>query len=628
MKHKPAHGALGLRFDGISTAGRVALVLALAALWLLGRRYAGITHDATLYAAQGLRRLDPGSFGQDLFFVHGAQDDYTVFPRLYAPLIDLLGTGTAAMSVTIAGQFAFFAAAAALVFRVTSGMARWWSLALLATVSGYYGGVGVFRIAEAFATARTLAEPLVVAALACTLASRHRAAIVLLAAAAVLHPLVAAPATATLVLWHAVESRQLRWMMPVLAGSVLAVVALSPGFMQRFDPPWLAAVLDRSPHLFVSQWLLPDWSRFVWGLCMGWIALRFLETGARRLVLATAAIGLAGVLASWIAVDLLNSATAAGLQLWRAHWLMQFLAIVLVPPAVAGLWRTGNAGRAAAACLAASCCFGRAELPASAVLAVLAVCLDASERRWPGWMSEGACRLAMAAALCAASVGLLFELQARLPPQYGPVRPALWTDYVNVAASVGGLLPLAFLLWLAACSRFRTAALVFAASAFAVGIAAWDARAPWLSFIEQADRGANPFQRVIAPGAQVFWPARHSPAWLALGRSTWFSADQGAGIVFNRDTAIEYAARKRASRDLISANENCAYAGPGACRIELRPARALCERRGAPDYLVLHARIEGRGSVEWPLAPGILPGVLSLHLYSCSDLAGNEKSRR
>ena len=77
-----------MRFDAISATGRAALVLALAALWLLGRRYAGITHDATLYVVQGLRRLDPGSFDQDLFFAHGAQDDFTVFPRFYAPLID------------------------------------------------------------------------------------------------------------------------------------------------------------------------------------------------------------------------------------------------------------------------------------------------------------------------------------------------------------------------------------------------------------------------------------------------------------------------------------------------------------------------------------------------------------
>lgn len=98
--------------------------------------------------------------------------------------------------------------------------------------------------------------------------------------------------------------------------------------MLHFDPPWLAAVLERSPHLFVGQWPVPDWARLLWGLCVAWLA-------------AAAAIGLAGIASSWIAVDLLESAFVAGLQLWRAHWLVHFFAIVLVPVAVAGLWRSG-----------------------------------------------------------------------------------------------------------------------------------------------------------------------------------------------------------------------------------------------------------------------------------------------
>ena len=628
MRHRPAQEVLGLRFDAIPLSGRIALGLALAALWLLGRRYGGFTHDASLYAVQGLRVLDPASFAKDLFFVHGAQDAYTVFPSVYALLIGAFGAGSAALMVTVAGQIAFFAAAAALAFRIAVGQVRWWSLALLAAVSGYYGGIGVFRLAEPFATARTLSEPLVLAALACTLASRHRIAIAALAAAAALHPLVAAPGIAAVIFWHALGRPRLMWSIPVLTGLMLVAAVVWPGITMQFDPQWLAAVQDRSPHLFILKWLLPDWSRFLWGLCVAWIAMRFVEAPARRLVFVVAAIGLTGVAASWIAVDLLQSATAAGLQLWRTHWLMHFLAIVLAPVAAAGLWRSGNASRAAAACVAASFCFGRAELPASAVLAALAVALDASERRWPGWMGEGAFRLTLLAALCAASAGLLFEVQSRLPSVYGATRSPAWSDYVHAAASVGGLLPLALLLWLAACSRFRAAGCALAAAAFALGIAAWDARAPWPRFVEQASGMPNPFRAAISPGAQVFWPAPHSPAWLVLRRPTWFSADQGAGIVFSRDTAIEYAGRKRASRDLIAANENCRFAAPGGCRIDSQPARNLCGRRGGPAYLVLDGRIDARASIDWPLAPGILPGVQALHMFSCRDLAGNEKGRR
>src|SRR5262249_30498396 len=149
------------------------LVCGLIGLWLLGRRYGGITHDATLYLAQGLRRLDPASLDRDLFFAHGSQDAFTLFPVLYAPLIDAVGTGAAAMLVTLFGQAACLAAAAALASQLGKGLARWWSLALLAVISGFYGGAAVFQFAEPFATARSLAEPLIVGAFALSLAGRH-----------------------------------------------------------------------------------------------------------------------------------------------------------------------------------------------------------------------------------------------------------------------------------------------------------------------------------------------------------------------------------------------------------------------------------------------------------------------
>ena len=165
MKSRTAQEVLGLRFDRLPVASHAALVLALGALWLLGRRYGGVIHDASIYVLQGMRVLEPASFARDLFFLHGAQDAFTLFPQVYALLIGAFGAGNAARVVTVTGQIAFFAAAGALVFRIATGQARWWSMALLAVVSGYYGGVGVFRLAEPFATARTLSEPLVLAAL-------------------------------------------------------------------------------------------------------------------------------------------------------------------------------------------------------------------------------------------------------------------------------------------------------------------------------------------------------------------------------------------------------------------------------------------------------------------------------
>jgi hypothetical protein len=222
----------------------------------------------------------------------------------------------------------------------------------------------------------------------------------------------------------------------------------------------------------------------------------------------------------------------------------------------------------------------------------------------------------------------MFDMQARLPAVYGATQAPSWPDYVNVVASVGGLLPLAALVWVLAYSRYAGLAPVLAASAFVVCIAAWDARKPWPRFLEQASAGANPFRAALPRNAQVYWYGPYGKTWLVLGRPTWFSIDQGAGIVFNRQTAIEYAGRKAASENLQSAIENCAMVEPPACRIGDRPARELCNRQDGPDYLVLNARVEGYAAVEWPLPPEIGPGRQSLFLYACREFAGNEKGRR
>jgi hypothetical protein len=491
---------------------------------------------------------------------------------------------------------------------MVAGPARWWSLALLAVVSGYYGGVGTFRIAEAYATARSLAEPLVVGALACLLASRLRAASALLLAAALLHPLVAAPGLAALLLW-----RRAGLSVGIISVAALAVLVLVPEARVRFDPAWREAVLERSPHLFLSQWHLADWARLAWGLCVAGLGARLAHDNVQRLLAISIALAAAGVAVSGLAVDLLDSVAAAGLQLWRAHWMMHLLAIVQVPVIVLALWRRGNAGRAAAVCLAASCCFGRAEQPAAFVLAAAGVLLHWIELDRPAWIGPVLLRAVALCAACAASVGLLFEVQSRMPLLYGAAQAPQWTDYAQAGFGVGGLAPLAIILWLAATGHLLRAGVALSIAGLVLAIVAWDARTPWREFVEGESARMNPFRAALPPGAQVFWRESGGPAWLVLGAPSWFSVDQGAGIVFSRRTAMAYAERKRASSGLRAALDNCLMAGPG-CAIEPRRVDEVCGRADGPDYLVLSAPIAGRLGLVW--RPEGAPAQ-TLYLYPC-----------
>ncbi len=638
LRHLPAHEALGLRLGGATAAGRLALALGFVALWLLARRYAGIAHDATVYVAQGLRQLDPAAFAADLFFAGGAQDAYTLFPRLYAPLIEALGIAGAAAAVTIAGQLAFVVAAVALVSRLLERPLRWWALALLAVSSGYYGGVGVFRIAEPFATARTLAEPLVVAALAFTLARRPGAALLSLVAAASLHPIVAAAGIAVvlpvvLLLWRAPLSRRallacggVALLIP--SGLLIAPLISSPSMPflpvaldARFDPAWRAAVVERSPHVFLSQWHAADWSRLAWGAVIVIAAARFLDVPAKRLSYSALAVTIAALAVTWIGVDVLELALVAAIQPWRVHWLLHLLAILLVPVAVAGAWRLGPAGRAGAACIAASACFGRAELAAGAALAVLGLFFSASALRAPDWLGERASRFVIVAALAAAAVGLLFEIQSRVPPQYVAYTLPPLERLLQTVGTVGALLPVAIAIWLLAHGPVPAASMALAAALLATAGWTWDARNQWQRFIEQEAPQANPFRLALSPGSQVFWRDPGTPAWLVLRTASWVSPNQGAGVVFDRGTALAYAERIEASEALIAELADCAMASPGPCAIEPALARQLCARSDAPDALIVNAPIHGAaGGLEWRLPGALQAGPPSRWLYRCTEI--------
>jgi hypothetical protein len=310
--------------------------------------------------------------------------------------------------------------------------------------------------------------------------------------------------------------------------------------------------------------------------------------------------------------------------MWRAHWVLHVLAILLAPAAAFALWQRGRGARIAAACVMASCCFGRAELPASAALAALALVLETAERRVPGWMSERGLRIALVAVAAAAACGLLFDMQAKLPLEYLRGAALGWRDYIPALASLGVLLPLAAVWWLFAHSRFAPAAAFAAALGLAAGVAVWDGRVSWSRFVEQDPAPVAAFRQALPPGAQVFWPAPSSPAWLVLRRPNWFSVDQGAGIVFNRATAIEYAARGQVALDLRVASTDCIMAA-GRCSIAPRRARAVCSRADAPDYLVLDGRIRGVPAIEDFLGS---ERPHTVYLYACRDIPAGIGTRR
>ena len=170
-------------------------------LWSLTHHYLGLAGDARLYAVQALARAHPNLFN-DLYLQNASQDSYTIFSSLYARCIGLIGLRNAALTLTLAFKVLFFTAAWELARRLFEAACAFLAVALLILIPSTYGAFGVFHYAEDWLTARSAAEALVVAAIACSLCGRRLSGLLIVCAAMLLHPLMALPGLLWLVfLW-------------------------------------------------------------------------------------------------------------------------------------------------------------------------------------------------------------------------------------------------------------------------------------------------------------------------------------------------------------------------------------------------------------------------------------------
>ena len=143
----------------------LALTLLMVCIWSATHRYHDLSADAALYAVRALAKLHPW-LDRDIYLQYAALDAYTGFTWLYAKLIALVGLHQAERALYVICSAWFLAAAWALMRRLSDSFTAWLSVVLLIILVGRYGSYGVFRFAEEFLTARSLAEAMVVTAIA------------------------------------------------------------------------------------------------------------------------------------------------------------------------------------------------------------------------------------------------------------------------------------------------------------------------------------------------------------------------------------------------------------------------------------------------------------------------------
>lgn len=638
----------------------MALYLAAFAAWCAGHGYIGVAHDGIMYAFQAIAHGDLAYLKDDLYLRYGSQDDFTVFSPVYRAFIAAFGFEYGAMTLVIAGQ-ALWAAAALSLFRALFGL-DWRALALIAVfiaaVDPVYGVSGALRYGEGFATPRLPAEAFALFALAAAVTRRWIAAGACLAASLAMHPILAVIAAGLALVALGLADR--RWFLAVPAGAALglggAFADVGPlgRLLESFDPAWLEMVRQRSPHLFTDIWALESLlSRLADVLILATcaVAARGADQGmARRFFIAAAILGIAGFAATWVFADLLHNVFVTQAQPWRAALFTRLFAAAGVGWLILVARRRGNTPLMIVAPGLVCAQVAREFFPLSETVGlVIAACaliaLLTGDRR------EAAARAAGWAAAAVSFAGLLLFTLVEIN---GYERWGLL--YAEAMAELGGapletrLLPYAAALIALLFTFVRSPRLSWpvaaAAACLAVfGTATWDARSGWRSFVEASYGQLGEGALSMPEGASVLWQGGEGapPVWFGMNRQVYLSWPQGAGLVFNRGTAMEYARRSR----VVTPVDNRATGNTisGRHKPEPTPDRAdmarLCADEAAPTLVVLINPVDGLTGRRWTapfpdlrvfVDPALLEAgswrarklklVREYHVYDCRDAFG------
>ncbi|MBZ0096141.1 MAG: hypothetical protein K8H75_12340 [Sulfuricella sp.] len=553
------------------------LFLLLLAIWFLGHPYRGMWHDAVFYAVQAVSLLHPEAYRNDLYFLYGSQDDFTLFSPIYAAFIDLLGLNAATITLLLAGYALWIGAATLLAGKLLRGFPFWLGLVLIIAMPGDYGAAKL-GYAEYFLTPRLIAEGLTLLSLAMILSGKRLMSLAALLAAFVMHPLVALAGAAFISLYLGYDKPKAALGIGVLAATVVLLLAwsgVSPfgHLFSVMDAEWFQLVNARSPYVLWDEWRYEDWgNRTLLAFSLLAAASGTANGSVRRVFLPPLAIGVAALLLFWLGTSLFHNVLLIQLQPWRWLWLTQLFSYLAAAWLVADFW---NHDRVYRLLLLG---FVTAWLTLASIGGVLSVLVSglfvwyARSGRAIVIPQNLAALLYLiplqAAAWWLASAWLDATAEAMI--KVGPVHSIeFWLVWVLLFLPIsGGVISVIIFLtvWRYGADRRKFVHLATVggiAFLLMLSFAFWDQRPPRARYyVQQALRDPLPsFSRVIPVGAVVYWEDDLQMVWFGLGRASYASIGQTVGLIFNRQTAIE--GKRRVDRLAALGVEDGIFAQPG-----------------------------------------------------------------
>lgn len=602
----------------------VALLVFAVALWLIARGFPGIRHDGTLYLAQALMQRYPDSIGADMFFAYGSQDQFTIYSPLYAWLADMFGWSAIMPVLVMVCQLAFLASLV-YVLRACLPLPLLALGIVVAATSPYYGGYSIFSYGEPFLTGRSFAEPLVLLGMGLLARQRLLASLLPLFGGMLFHPLMALPGFGVAYLLWAQRYPRAWWLVVVVPAGLLAAWLDVPGLaglVAAYDDVWRSALVY-TDFVFPHTWRAYEWAKILFDVFVLWMAARVLvntDRPAAELLRAVLLIAALGLLAGAVGAGVLQLQLFTQAQLWRAQWLSHLLACAVFPWLI---WRLRDRGVLlwAGVMLVIAGLGFRVQDAALLAMVLGGTAMAVAMWRKPvmtPWFKAFTILFTLAILIAGLVNDLTFQAyRVQVWDISSPIerlRPTLqyvFTSYMMVVA------------FLVLVVRFPRFSLILSGLALAIGVATWDRRGDWDKFVmDSVGMEAHPFVAGIAPDAQIYWTGDLVAPWMLLNRPSYYTPHQASGLLFNRETAIEFLRRRALVVYLESQAQICREFGSliSNCRPDPEVIVGVCAAKGGPDYIVLPEDVPLPQRARWDARKH--GGTAEFILYDCAVLRG------
>jgi hypothetical protein len=447
------------------------------------------------------------------------------------------------------------------------------------------------------------------------------------------------PGGGVVALLAALRNRRLWFVYLILAAilvaaiGALAVNGIEPfaRALMQFDGTWFEIVHRRCWFAFVTRW---QWFGILGPIAHGVVLLIAwrLATGPERHLLGAALIVAAvGMAMTYLGGDLARDVLVVNLQPWRAFWI---LAVVSNAWASVVALRLPESWLSRDLLLVGMVC--QAMVTAAETRIALAgpiIVLAGFAFLWE-WRKQqplrGAVRYAvwLTAAVLVAFVALALFAGLRLRSESIP----LWQLMIALSATAA----VGIALGLSARREFQPSRLMMLIAAIFIftGLASIDRRDAWQKFIEAPGLPLS-LAGFVGEMRNIYWEEQPAFLWLKLGRPSYYSCLQGTGVMFYRNTALEYQRRSNGLSRLntLDFDENT----DGSCIPKQDPLAegpqsreqlvAACRELPELEAIVLRSAVPGTTHTQWHLPVSHVPlrkqaaeRIDTYYMYQCSAL--------